>query len=343
VSIAAVRREEGREWQAAAAGDAGVVAPAGGEAYVRLRLETPVVVTRGDRFVLRALSPAATIGGGTILDPQPPAGGLRRASTLPRFTALESDEGAIEAWTRTAAGRGLPVDTLIGRGGLSRMDSDRLARAGIDAERLWIAGDRLFAPEIAIALRDDAQRELGRFHAAHQDEPGMPREQLRDRVARRIAPVLFDFILTQMTEAHIVRGTERVALVTHRPALSPADAAARKQAFVAVKAAGLAGADVAVLTGALGDARAVDRIVRLLIRDHEVVKIGNLYFDAAALARLKSDVQALKTPAAGTPVQLDVGTFKTKFGLTRRSAIPLLEWLDRERVTRRTGETRVVL
>jgi selenocysteine-specific elongation factor len=343
VLIAAVRGERHAAWRAASVGDSGVAVPAGGEAFVRVRLDTPLVVTRGDRFVLRALSPAATIGGGTILDPQPPAGGLRRESALRRFAAIESDSGVLEAWTAAAAGRGLPVTALVARGGLSRPDVDRIVRAGIDAQRVWTVEERLFPSEIAHTLRDDIHRELTRFHASQPGEAGIPREQLRDRVAAKIAPALFDHVLSRMTAEKIIRGTERVGLTTHQPTLSDADAAARSRAVAAIQAAGLAGADPPALAQVLGGTTQVDRITRLLMRDQEIMKIGNLFFDAATLRRLKADVQALKTPTAGVFAQLDVGTFKSRFGLTRRAAIPLLEWLDRERVTRRTGETRVIL
>jgi selenocysteine-specific elongation factor len=237
----------------------------------------------------------------------------------------------------------LPVASLVTRGGLSIGDAERLVRAGADAQRWSRVGDLLFSTGVVNALRDAIHRELTRFHASHPDEAGMPREQLRDRTAGRTAPALFDHLLAEMTAAQIVRGTERVGLVTYAPAPSDADTAARTRARAVIQAAGLGGADAAALAPVIGDPARVERTALVLVRDGDVIKVSNLYFDAAALRRLKAEVQALKTPSAGQPVQLDVGTFKSKFGLTRRAAIPLLEWLDRERVTRRTGQTRVIL
>ena len=71
------------------------------------------------------------------------------------------------------------------------------------------------------------------------------------------------------------------------------------------------------------------------------MKIDVLLFHDDALKRLKAEVGAMKAADAG--VRIDVATFKERFGVTRKFAIPLLEYLDRERVTRRIGETRVVL
>jgi len=72
------------------------------------------------------------------------------------------------------------------------------------------------------------------------------------------------------------------------------------------------------------------------------VRVDVLLFHDEALKQLKAEVTALKT-MAGAVARIDVATFKEKFGVTRKFAIPLLEYLDRERVTRRMGETRVVL
>jgi selenocysteine-specific elongation factor len=67
-----------------------------------------------------------------------------------------------------------------------------------------------------------------------------------------------------------------------------------------------------------------------------------LLFHDDALKLLKAEVSGLRT-AAGAAARIDVSMFKERFGVTRKFAIPLLEYLDRERVTRRIGETRVVL
>ena len=80
---------------------------------------------------------------------------------------------------------------------------------------------------------------------------------------------------------------------------------------------------------------------KLLIRQKTLVKIETLLFHAAALDRLKEEVKALK--GQGGPAKVDVAGFKERYGISRKYAIPLLEWLDRERVTRRVGDARVIL
>ena len=82
------------------------------------------------------------------------------------------------------------------------------------------------------------------------------------------------------------------------------------------------------------------KIVTLLLRDRVLVKLADeLVFHRDALADLRRQIAAQKTK---TP-KINVGTFKDLFGITRKHAIPLLEYLDRERVTRRVGDERVIL
>jgi selenocysteine-specific elongation factor len=81
----------------------------------------------------------------------------------------------------------------------------------------------------------------------------------------------------------------------------------------------------------------------LLMRQKVLVRVDTLVFHVEALQDLRKDIQALKTSAPGGRATVDVATFKDRYGMTRKFAIPLLEWLDRERVTRRVGDTRIVL
>ena len=81
----------------------------------------------------------------------------------------------------------------------------------------------------------------------------------------------------------------------------------------------------------------------LLTREKLLARVDTLIFHAEALRKLKEDVAAMKAGGAGGRVTVDVATFKERYGVTRKFAIPLLEYLDRERVTRREGDLRVIL
>jgi selenocysteine-specific elongation factor len=140
ISIAAVRSDRAAPWQAARAGDSRVEVPPGGEAFARLRFGAPVVLTRGDRLILRAASPVSTIGGARVLDPAPAGSGVRRETALARFAQFETDEaaGVVRALLTESAGRGLGAEGLVRRAGLDPDEAAELQRcvgAGQDRDR----------------------------------------------------------------------------------------------------------------------------------------------------------------------------------------------------------------
>jgi selenocysteine-specific elongation factor len=102
--------------------------------------------------------------------------------------------------------------------------------------------------------------------------------------------------------------------------------------------------DAAVVEASVNAPRAiVDKVTTLLLREKVLVKLDAIVFHAGALQQLKEEVAALKGSAPGGRATVDVAAFKDRYGVSRKFAIPLLEYLDRERVTRRTGDVRLVL
>jgi selenocysteine-specific elongation factor len=194
-------------------------------------------------------------------------------------------------------------------------------------------------------LKDSVIKALGEHHRAQPLSEGIPREELRDQLAKRAAPAVFDAALMALAGAGTISVRDRVALATHRLSLSPEEERARGAIERAYRDGGLKPPDAAAVAAAAGVSAAVtDRMVKLLQRQKVLVRVDVLLFHDEALKQLKAEVAALKASAgAGAAARIDVATFKERFGVTRKFAIPLLEYLDRERVTRRMGETRVVL
>ena len=132
---------------------------------------------------------------------------------------------------------------------------------------------------------------------------------------------------------------DRIALAGHQVSLSPEESRARDVIERLFRNAGLAPPDTVAVPAAASVSPAVaDRITGLMVRQKTLVKLDVLLFHADVLARLKADVRGLKGTA-----RVDVSAFKERYGITRKFAIPLLEYLDRERVTRRVGDSRIVL
>ena len=171
---------------------------------------------------------------------------------------------------------------------------------------------------------------------------GLPREEARERLFRHGSPAVFEAVLDQLVGDDRLRARDHLALTSHHVTLSPEETRASEGVQALLGDAGLRPPAPAALREQLGYETAVlDRVLKLLVRQKRVVRVGALVFDSGALDTLRQDVLSLKTsPGAGT---IDVSTFKTRYGISRKFAIPLLEYLDRERVTRRIGQQRIVL
>jgi selenocysteine-specific elongation factor len=324
---------------------AGDIAP-GGSAYVRIRLESPAIVTRGDRFIVRAYSPAITIGGGTVLDPLPPRAAIRTPAALARFRALDCGstpetviDNAVLNFIHERAGVGLSRGALTTRGGLSRRAAGEVVERLVRAGRAIAVGDLLVSPAV---IDDLSARLLAELQAHHEAQPlsdGIPREEARERIFGRAPAIVFEHVIAGLSGQQKIAASDRLALATHRVSLSPEEARAQDAIEQLYRSAGLAPPDEsAVVAAAHVPAPIVDRVAKLLVRQKRLVKVDTLLFHADALARLKADVRGMKGVG-----DVDVPAFKERYGITRKYAIPLLEYLDRERVTRRVGKSRVVL
>lgn len=332
------------------AGRAAEIAP-GSRAMGRLRLESPAVLTRGDRFIVRAYSPTVTIGGGQVLDPEPPRSGVRSAAALRRFEALASsatgdvpDSPALTRMIADAGGAGLPIAALVSRGGQSPASLDMLVASLVGEKRARVAGDLLVAPEVVDDLSTRLLTIVGEFHKAQPLADGIPREEARERVFARAHPDVFTLVVQELSDARRLSARDRLALPGHRLELSPEEQRAFDGIDTAYRRGGLRPPDAAAIAAEGRWAPSlVDRMTSLLTRQKRLTRVDTLIFHAEALAALKSEVRALKDAAPQGKATVDVSTFKDRYGVSRKFAIPLLEWLDRERVTRRMGDVRIVL
>jgi len=317
----------------------------GHQAHVRIRLEAAAALTRGDRFIVRAYSPTVTIGGGEILDPAPPRPGARSAAGELRFAALAQDDvRAIAQMIADTGGQGLPLTALTSRAGVAPPRIEGVVSTLEKGGHARRVGGRLVAPAVIGDLSAQLLTTVGDFHRSHPLVDGLPREEARERVFARAHADVFEEVLAVLAAAGKLSVRDRLALAGHRLELSPEEARARELIEAAFHRAGLKPPDAATLAteGRIGPGL-VEKMTALLLRQKVLVRLDALIFHVETLKGLKAEIQALKLAAPDGRATVDVAMFKDRYGVTRKFAIPLLEWLDRERVTRRVGETRVVL
>jgi selenocysteine-specific elongation factor len=325
-------------------GAAPTIAP-GGHGFVRLRLERPTVLTRHDRYILRAYSPPMTIAGGEILDPAPPRAAIRTAAALERSRELAArDDGDVPAISRMieeAGRRAFPMPALVSRAGVPPQEVDRCAAALLATKRIERVADVLVSRRLVDDLKTSLVDALTAHHRAQPLSEGVSREEARERLFRRGHPDVFEHVVDDLVRSGTVAGRDRLSLARHHVALSPGEEQARDAIETALRAGGLTPPDVAAIVAQHRLAAAVaERVVHVLVKQKRLVRIETLIFHEEVLRSLKNQISALK---AGGESKIDVAMFKERFGVTRKFAIPLLEYLDRERLTRRVGESRVIL
>jgi len=338
VSLAAVRSGTEGPWVPVAPGAPDVLVPSGGQAYARLRLTRPMVLTRGDRIVLRLPSPARTIGGGVVLDSEPPRGGVRRTGAATRFLQLDDVplSQVVALWVEEAGLAGVAMADLARRAGTT---SESLV--GLLGEGALLCG----GGETHVVSRQQVTTAAGTlvdwmtaFHRAQPGEAGAPRESVRAAVAAESTAEIFEAVVRRAGVVQVVNG-ERLALPAHRPVVTDTQAHVRQVITDVLLKAGLQPPDVHTLAATTEvTAPVVQQTLMALVKERQVVKLTDLWFHAGVLADLREQVRAL-----GAGAVFDVAAAKARFGVSRKFAIPLLEHLDRERITRRVGDKRLVL
>ncbi|HEY9139603.1 MAG TPA: selenocysteine-specific translation elongation factor [Bryobacteraceae bacterium] len=307
----------------------------GETAYARLILRQPALLLPGDRFIIRMFSPVVTIGGGVVVD----IGERRYArgfDVARRLAVLAGqDPGARIALLVREAAFGMAMADLVARTGMAASAIAAAARAGVLTLPLassWLVDQAWF--QAARARMVETVRE---FHRKQPLLAGMPRPELRASLAKDLPPFLLDALLASSEE--VVAEGEIVHLPGHAPVLREDEEHARQTIERAFERAGLAVPAVAEVLAQAGVEIARARtLLEILIREKRLVRINQeLVFHHSAMEKLR-DLLAERRPA-----RFSVPAFKEWTGISRKYAIPLLEYLDRARVTRREGDERLIL
>ena len=307
---------------------------------MRLKLGRPIVLAPGDRFVLRLYSPATTVAGGRVLDTQPIAS-LRKSVCLNWLLQLRG--ASIDQQLLLRVGRrglhGVRLTALSAETGLIAEAISRIANPLLTAGTLvHIPSDLLLTQENLESARRLVIRSLDQ-RAKGSGGPGVKRSELRSHA--KLSPELFDYILEKLgRECRLRIQQEWVFPFDSGGQPSERDSQLLLVIAESFEAAGLAPPSSNEVADKLAiDLREMRRLMTLLLRDKTLVKLGNdeLYMHQLVLERLRSSVAGLRGRT------IDVSQFKQLTGLSRKYAIPLLEYLDRERVTRKIGEHRLVL
>jgi selenocysteine-specific elongation factor len=315
----------------------------GRRAFARFRLEAPLVAQPGDRFVIRSYSPMVTIGGGTLLDIAPPRFKLKGPAHLAHLTVLAggAPEAVVEEHIRHAGGGGVRVAALSGRVpfGPERLRAllGTLQGAGrvVAVDRDWFVH-----PESQTRLRALVLAALEQFHRAFPLRPGMSREELRGRAGAADERVFGQLLEALAAEGVVRTERDKVRLAAHEVRLSPDQQKTvdrLEQDFLGAAAAPPSPEEALARAGLTGDEE--HELFQLLVEGRKLVRVKeSLYFHAQALESIQAKLVAMLRERK----EIGPADIKDLLGISRKYAIPLLEFFDARRVTTRVGERRVL-
>ena len=312
----------------------------GSEAYVQLRLDNPVLAVAGDRFILRQFSPLTTIAGGTVLRPEAPKH-RQKDEWRPLLDALlERDRSRI-------------LDLLCRERPYGLAGSELTALTG-EEEPLWLVTAQETASlavlrkkpvwVCSVARIGDAEAQLlealERYHSANPLEAGAPVEAMRSGQFGDAPDIFAEHLLRRLQQSGKIRFDEDlVRLANHQIRLQADEQAARDRLVEAFQAAGLQVPGVKDLLASLSiDGPRAQRVLAALLREGVLVRVSHeLVFHSTAIRTLKENLGTFRGR------RINVAEFKALADVSRKYAIPLLEYFDRQKLTLRDGDKRRVL
>ena len=315
----------------------------GCDGMIRFRAEKPLVVESGDCFVVRSYSPVTTIGGGRVLDP---------ASRHKRFR-----EADLEALARRedASPEQLILLALEGKDPVTRAELARrvgLADAALGAEldRLVgegkvrpLAGTWYLSPGGLAAAGEAAGKFLTDFHRREPLRSGVGKEEVRSRLFPALDGKVWNALTSWLAQdGYLEERQERLALPGHRVELTEAAGRVRDELESLFRKGGVSPPPQA------------EALKGLPVGPREALDILNLLLEEGILVRLSEEVVwhrvaldeavgKLRVALATTKNGLAPSEVRDLLGTSRRHAVPLLEYLDGVRMTRRMGDKRVLV
>ncbi|HEU4389018.1 MAG TPA: selenocysteine-specific translation elongation factor [Blastocatellia bacterium] len=319
----------------------------GTDCLVQLRLEAPVTALPGDRFIIRSYSPQITIGGGIVLDALPVKHRSSERHIAANLVKLESAAPAERAsiFIEMAGVRGMNAAELAARTGATDGQLARIVRELLASGRVLDVGGSPQTLLSRTAYTALAARVVELLRDHHEREPlslGVSKEEVRERVFGAIRPEVFRAVTAALCEERkLVAERDSLRLASHQPSLSDGESVAKGKLEAAFKAASLQAPTLDDAASEAGVPIALARkLLNLLFAEQRVLKIGDMIFHLDSINELKNKIRARKAISS----RIDVAAFKEiTGGLTRKYAIPLLEYLDRERITRRVGNEREII
>lgn len=313
----------------------------GQETVAQLRTAAPIVPATGDRFVIRALSPSITLGGGTIVNPR---GQKLKARSAKAFveTDRSDDSGIVAALVRTSGVAGVTRNELLGLSGLSAKRLDKVLdtlRNSHTVIRFDPTEHRMIHGDFFSMVKERMLHRLSSFHSEQPLKEGMSKQELRSTVPG--GDKLFKAAMEALAaKTELVLQGDTVRLPTHAVRLKDEEKDIKDKILAMIVSGDNQPPMVKeIVAGTQADPKQVRSLLSVLEKEGKIVRVKeDIYFSAGFVQRVKSNVAAfINREGSLTPSQ-----FHEITGSSRKYNIPLLEYFDRERFTLRVGDQRVL-
>jgi selenocysteine-specific elongation factor len=314
------------------------IAP-GEEVFARLKLSEASLLLPGDRFIIRQFSPVVTIGGGVVLDATPMQRMPEHVAFL-NILVTGDAQTILKARIARRVHDGLAIPKLVAETGWPRSVIEAQLAPELRAGQVLRIGDRLVHAPAILGLQQLILKKLDDFHKKNSLVSGIAKEELREQVGAS-TEVFGATLEILVREKKIEVPGDLVRVYGQGVVMKDEESESKKTIEDAFASTGLqVPALQQVIAGLKVDRVRAQKIVTLLLRDKVLIKISDeLVFHRSALEALRRQIAAYKLRSP----KIDVAKFKELTGITRKYAIPLLEYLDRERVTKRVGDAREIL
>jgi selenocysteine-specific elongation factor len=319
----------------------------GESAYAQLRLDAPVFCLYGDAFIIRRFSPTITIGGGIILHPNPSKHKSTDMHTLDALQKLDSGDlrDKIPVLLATDAKRAMNLRELNSLLGLPGPDLIKICSDLAKSEKfvmLPAPAPILVLPHVIESLKKETLKQISDFHKENPLQKGISKEELRKRFYDDLPLEVFRYCLDGLVAKQKISFLEEaVSLYGREVQLTSEAEQIRQMIETFLQKAGYQAPSISDLQSSIpGNPEELRRIFFWMIKEKILVKLSDdLIYHRATLESIKNQIRGKFAPGA----KFGVAEFKELFDLTRKHAIPLLEYLDREKFTRRLGNDRILL
>ena len=318
----------------------------GSIAYAQLHLEEYAVAVRGDRFVIRSYSPMQTIGGGIVIDPLPKRKHRRfRSDVLNALATREKGTPSelVEQFLKGSPLLNAPADIASGTG-LDLDEVDEAIRVLVDQGRVKkVDGDGkgfFIFIDVYRQWSDEIQKALNSYHTQFPLREGYPKEELRSRKFHFLNNKLFQQMLIQMEKDGLLRVTpQTVAVKTFCPGPDSGQEKQIGKMREILKRSGFLPPSWSELCRGMGiEEAAGSELLQYLMRTGEIVKVAeDLYFQKEVVREARDKVADYLREKG----EITVGELRDLLKTSRKYALPLLEFFDKEKVTRRVGDKRL--